>query len=195
MLYLASKSPRRKELLSQIGIQFELVSADINESPKNDEKPLEFVTRMAIEKAEAGWHNLANPANNQMVLGSDTIVVCNEQILGKPTDFADAQQMLNMLSDSQHQVITAVAIKTFADIDHQAVTTNVTFRAISNAEINAYWQSGEPQDKAGSYGIQGVAGKFVTNIVGSYSAVVGLPLYETEQLLIKTKIKLNEGVL
>ena len=187
MLYLASKSPRRQELLTQIAEQFELVDVDINEVALVNETAEQFVLRMAIEKAKAGLKNVVTINSNDWALGSDTIVVNGNTILGKPKGFADCQQMLLALSDTKHQVMTAVAVINNDTVLSELVITDVVFRAISGDEIQRYWQSGEPQDKAGSYGIQGLAGKFVKRIEGSYSSVVGLPLYETEQLLLTAK--------
>ncbi|WNC68123.1 Maf family protein [Thalassotalea nanhaiensis] len=187
MFYLASKSPRRQELLKQIAEQFELVSADINEVAFKDEVAEKFVLRMAIEKAQAGLKNVVTINPSDWVLGSDTIVVNNNNILGKPKDFEDCLQMLSGLSNKKHQVMTAIAVINADTVLSEVVVTDVVFRAITDVEIKDYWQSGEPQDKAGSYGIQGLAGKFVKRIEGSYSSVVGLPLYETEQLLLTAK--------
>lgn len=179
-ILLASNSPRRKELLGQLGFSFTAIGSDIDESVKQHEDPISYVKRMAIEKALK-----QNNKKNTIVLGSDTCVVFNDHILGKPTDFKDANAMLSMLSGNTHQVLTAIAVAQQDDVSVEVVTTNVTFKTLSQQEIMNYWQTGEPKDKAGSYGIQGIAGQFVTSIEGSYSAVVGLPLYETAQLLAK----------
>ena len=191
MFYLASQSPRRKELLTQLGINFDLIDASIDEQKLNDEDAITFVRRMAKEKAIAGWNVLNTPSSEDMVLGSDTVVVYQEEVLGKPIDPADSFRMLKMLSNKQHKVITAIAIATKDKTFVEHVSTTVWFREISNVEIEEYWRSGEPQDKAGSYGIQGLAGKFVKSITGSYFAVVGLPLYETEQLIVSAQKELN----
>ncbi|OUS30577.1 septum formation protein Maf [Thalassotalea sp. 42_200_T64] len=211
MLYLASKSPRRQELLVQIAQRFELVPASIDEIAEPGESAMHFVERMAIEKAQAGLNNLAKINPGDMVLGSDTVVVNAGNILGKPESFEHCLQMLTSLSNKQHQVLTAVAIikaeqaklikHTDAAVSEQqavlstVVSTEVNFKELSPEEIKQYWQTGEPQDKAGGYGIQGIAGKFVKSINGSYSAVVGLPLYETEQLLLRAKNINKKGVL
>lgn len=179
-LILASGSPRRKELLEQIGVCFEVVKVSVDETPLPDESPLDYVLRLAIEKADAGSQLIRH---KKPVLGSDTTVVCNGKILGKPENKADALAMLKMLSGNHHQVITAVAVVKGQQNLHQIVTTDVTFRSLSNDEIEAYWHTGEPSDKAGAYGIQGLGGVFVENISGSYSAVVGLPLAQTAKLL------------
>ncbi len=179
-ILLASNSPRRKELLGQLGFSFTAIGSDIDESVKQHEDPISYVKRMAIEKAQK-----QNTKSNTIVLGSDTCVVFNNHILGKPTDFNDANAMLSMLSGNTHQVLTAIAVAQQDEVSVEVVTTNVTFKTLSQQEIMNYWQTDEPKDKAGSYGIQGIAGQFVTSIEGSYSAVVGLPLYETAQLLAK----------
>lgn len=189
MLYLASGSPRRKELLQLITANFSILSAEINEQPYVDESAKDFVCRMAKEKARAGILLLGDKATpNDWVLGSDTVVVNDGKILGKPKNFNYFIGMMSGLSGKEHQVMTSISVANIKKCYTELVTTNVTFRRISHQEMLNYWHSGEPQDKAGGYGIQAGAGKFVTHIQGSYFAVVGLPLFETEQLLIKTKI-------
>jgi septum formation protein len=183
-LILASKSPRRKELLAQLGYQFTCLSADIDESVKYNEPAEQYVVRLAIEKAVFIAKNIAkNQPETTLILGSDTSVVLENHILGKPTDLNDCLRQLSLLSDRQHQVITAIAVVKDQQVKSMVVTTQVTFKKLSEDEIMRYWHTGEPQDKAGSYGIQGIGGQFVKQISGSYSAVVGLPLYETAQLL------------
>ncbi|NMP15710.1 Maf family protein [Thalassotalea sp. Y01] len=182
-LYLASKSPRRKELLAQLQPSFSLVEAEIDEAVIPDETAEQYVCRMAREKAARGWGNIKDADRHCWSLGSDTIVVFEQHILGKPKDFADCQKTLSMLSTNTHQVMTAVCLFNGEQELIDCVITKVQFRKISEQEITAYWQSNEPQDKAGSYGIQGIGGKFVKRIEGSYSAVVGLPLCETQELL------------
>lgn len=177
---LASASPRRRELLTQLGVEFQLIAANIDETPYTDEIPADYVQRLALAKAQAG---LARLSTELPTLGSDTIVVVQQQILGKPTDFADFQRMMAMLSGSVHQVMTAVALVDSQRSLSTLVQTEVHFRVLQPTEILHYWQSGEPLDKAGGYGIQGLAGRFVERINGSYSAVVGLPLCQTERLL------------
>lgn len=186
MLYLASKSPRRKELLQQIVNDFQLLSAPIDEVAYANESAEDFVLRMANEKAEAGLNLIDD--NNAWVLGSDTVVVINGEILGKPNDESHFIEMMNLLSGQKHQVMTALALQSKTMSHSDVVITDVEFRTISAEEIKQYWLTGEPQDKAGGYGIQGLAGKFVKRINGSYSSVVGLPLCETEQWLKKAKI-------
>ncbi|WP_262359071.1 Maf family protein [Vibrio mimicus] len=181
-LVLASGSPRRRELLAQMGYQFEVVVPNVEEMRGAAESPAQYVERLSRDKALAGSTMVDADA---VVIGSDTIVVKDQEVLEKPCDFADAKRMLLKLSGSQHQVMTAVSV-TQGGIAHSVVvTTEVWFKTLSDQEIEEYWQSGEPCDKAGSYGIQGLGGRFVTRIEGSYHAVVGLPLYETDQLLHK----------
>lgn len=179
-LVLASQSPRRKSLLTQLGYVFSCYPANIDESVKTGETPAQYVARLAKEKAQAA----ASQFDSQhIVIGSDTSVVYQQHIFGKPVNFADFEAMMNMLSAKTHQVMTAIAVVGNNSVEAAVITTDVSFKQLSSEEIKEYWQTGEPQDKAGGYGIQGIGGKFVTNINGSYSAVVGLPLFETDQLL------------
>jgi septum formation protein len=185
MLILASQSPRRVELLRQIGVSFKQVNVQIDETHQKDESAEQYVLRLAKEKSYAGW---LVAEKKYPALGADTIVVTDtDKILGKPANKNDSAQMLKLLSAKQHKVLTAIAI-TFGD-PHKPqqksliVTTAVFFAELSSAQMEWYWQTGEPLDKAGSYAIQGLGGQFVKQISGSYSAVVGLPLYETQQLL------------
>ncbi|WP_324708554.1 Maf family protein [Pseudomonas fragi] len=184
-LYLASGSPRRRELLTQIGVPFETVSAAIDETPLPNESPVAYVERLALEKARAGHQHLSNtPPNGAFcVLGADTAVVLDERILGKPVDEADALAMLMALSGLEHEVLTAIAIMDAGCCETRVVRSQVRFRNISTQEARLYWASGEPQDKAGGYAIQGLAAVFVAGLNGSYSAVVGLPVCETAELL------------
>lgn len=183
-LFLASNSPRRGELLAQINIEYERISASIDETQQKNETSEYYVKRLALEKAVAGWEK-----NNQqgLVLGADTIVVCDGVVMEKPQDKQHAHQMMALLSGNTHQVFTAVALVNEQQQAVKLVVTEVTFKTLTEQEISNYWETGEPQDKAGGYGIQGVAGQFVTHISGSYSAVVGLPLYETAQLIERFK--------
>lgn len=179
-IILASQSPRRKQLLEQIGIFPVCMPVDIDETKKNEETPFEYCKRLSQEKAQMGWQKSNKKA---LVLGSDTIVVLDGKTLGKPKDKEDAFRMLEMLSNTTHQVITAVSIvfekkqKTIVSI------SDVEFRALNSDEIKHYISSNEPMDKAGSYGIQGLAAQFIKNISGSYSGIMGLPLYETAELI------------
>ncbi len=179
-LVLASGSPRRRELLSQLGYQFEILVPNVEEKRLDEESPVQYVERLSKDKALAGL-NMAN--QNAVVLGSDTIVVQDDRVLEKPQNFSHAKQMLQHLSGTRHQVMTAVTVASKQKYRSVVVTTEVWFKPLSDQEIEQYWQTGEPCDKAGSYGIQGLGGRFVTRIEGSYHAVVGLPLYETDQLL------------
>ena len=179
-LYLASGSPRRRELLTQIGVPFSVVSAPIHETPLPDESAPAYVERLARAKAAAGLACLEGPA---VVLGADTAVVLDGRILGKPENREDALAMLADLSGREHQVLTAVALSDGQRVHSLCVTSKVRFRAISAEEAQRYWASGEPADKAGGYAIQGLGAVFVTGLSGSYSAVVGLPLSETAELL------------
>ncbi|WP_117236085.1 Maf family protein [Vibrio maerlii] len=179
-LVLASGSPRRKELLEQLGYQFDIVKPDVEETQQLGESPSDYVVRLSKDKALAG---LKLTSAGSVVIGSDTIVVAGEKVLEKPTDYLDAKHMLMRLSSGKHQVMTAVTIATEQKIKSVMVKTDVWFKSLTEQEIKQYWDSGEPCDKAGSYGIQGLGGRFVTRIDGSYYAVVGLPLFETEQLL------------
>jgi septum formation protein len=181
-LFLASASPRRRELLAQIAVPCVTQIASIDENPLPDEPPAAYVERLAREKARAGLLALGEPAD-AVVLGADTAVVLDGRILGKPADFAESRAMLRALSGRSHEVLTAVALVGGGREVARVVSSEVSFRPISDAEIEAYWASGEPCDKAGSYGIQGLAAVFVNQLRGSYSAVVGLPLCETAELL------------
>lgn len=177
---LASASPRRRELLTLLGVNFMLVSADIDETPLAAELPEHYVGRLAEQKARAG---LARLTEGVPVLGADTIVVADDRLLGKPADFADFRQTMQLLSGRAHQVLTAVALLDANRCLSVVVSSDVWFRPLTDDDISWYWHTGEPRDKAGGYGIQGLGGKFVQRLNGSYSAVVGLPLCETEQLL------------
>ena len=182
LLYLASGSPRRRELLTQIGVPFSAISADIDETPFLEESPAAYVERLARGKAEAGRRTLVSAAPF-CVLGADTAVVLDGKILGKPVDEADACAMLMMLSGKEHEVLTAIAVLEGERCESRVVRSLVRFRPISREEAAAYWASGEPRDKAGCYGIQGLGAVFVAGLNGSYSAVVGLPVCETAELL------------
>jgi len=179
-IYLASKSPRRQELLKQIGIEFEQVNIEVEETPQRDESALAYVRRLAIEKSQAG---LLESNRDAPVLGSDTIVVLDGVIMEKPRDQAHGVVMLMALSGSTHQVMTAIALSDNEQTLSKVVITDVTFCEITEQQAIAYWHTGEPADKAGGYGIQGLAGQFVEHLEGSYFAVVGLPLRETQVLI------------
>lgn len=188
-IYLASASPRRRQLLEQIGIEFELLIPNVDETPLADEKADDYVARVAELKATTAYAmakgDMATekPAKDMPILAADTSVINDGVILGKPADKADCMRMLKSLSGKTHQVKTAISVVYQGIAITHVISTDVLFRELSDDEIEQYWLTGEPQDKAGAYGIQGIAGKFVKSINGSYSSVVGLPLLETEQLL------------
>lgn len=178
-LLLASKSPRRQALLRQIGVVFDLVEVDLDETPGADEDPESYVLRLALEKARSGK---ARARAALPVLAADTAIVIGDRILGKPKDRLDAAAMLRMLSGRTHRVLSGVAL--VSDTERQAISTSeVRFREISAREADAYWASGEPRDKAGGYAIQGLGALFISDLRGSYSGVMGLPLFETAGLL------------
>lgn len=182
-LVLASASPRRRELLATLGLRFEVRPCDVDESVRSGESPRDYVRRLAEEKLRAA---LAIATDEEaFVLASDTTVIVDDAILGKPGDDAEGRALLARLSDRAHEVRTAIALgRSGHAIEVRDVVTRVTFRAIGADEIARYVATGEGRDKAGGYGIQGLAGAFVTGIEGSYSNVVGLPLAETLELLV-----------
>ncbi len=179
-IYLASGSPRRQELLTQLGVEFERIVTNVEERRQPQESAQQYVVRLARDKALAG---VAQAPCDLPVLGADTIVILNGEVLEKPQSPDDACAMLHRLSGHTHQVMTAVAIADRQHIMDCLVVTEVTFRVLSQQDIAGYVASGEPMDKAGAYGIQGLGGCFVRKINGSYHAVVGLPLVETYELL------------
>lgn len=188
-LYLASGSPRRLELLLQIGVCFAPVAASVDENPLPNELPADYVCRLAKAKAKAGLAAVRGMGQEEKpVLGADTTVVLGHQILGKPVDQADAVNMLSRLSGTTHTVLTAVTLISGAKSHTLLSESKVEFRALAKSEMLAYWATGEPLDKAGAYGIQGLGAVFVKAIHGSYSGVVGLPLAETAELLKLYKI-------
>ncbi|WP_075187250.1 Maf family protein [Teredinibacter haidensis] len=180
-LYLASKSPRRRELLTQIGVRYQCISVDVPEERELDEKPQDYVCRLAQSKAQAGAALVAD--SHIPVLGSDTVVVCCDQVLEKPEDQQQGVEMLLALAGREHRVLTAISLCTAERSETRVNTTSVRFRDIGQSEAERYWRTGEPWDKAGGYGIQGLGAVFVEQITGSYTGVVGLPLFETCQLL------------
>jgi len=186
-VYLASASPRRSELLRQIGVPFRVRPAAIPEEQVAGEAPDAYVLRLAAAKAGAVWSALVR-GEERPVLAADTAVVLDEQVLGKPADAAQAEAMLAALSGRAHRVLTAIALETSAGADTLLCESEVRFRATTPAERTAYCATGEPFDKAGGYGIQGHAAVFVEHLRGSYSSVVGLPLYETAVLLARRGI-------
>ena len=193
-IYLASRSPRRRDLLKQIGVPFELLllredlrrGADVDETPLAEESPGVYVLRVASAKAAMAVRQIAYRGLPQKpVLSADTTVVFDGQIVGKPEDAEDAARMLRTLSGREHQVLTAVAVALREQIEAQISVSSVLFRELSDAEIRSYVATGEPLDKAGAYAIQGRGGVLVTRMIGSYSGIMGLPLAETVELLQK----------
>jgi septum formation protein len=179
-IVLASASARRKILLEQMGVVFDVVAVDVDETPQIQEPPLLYVKRLAELKARTGFKKIKN---NLPVLGADTSVVFENQILGKPRDVQHAVEMLMLLSGKAHHVMTAVTMVNKDRLLSCVSTTEVFFDEITPTQALAYWQTGEPVDKAGAYAIQGLAAMWIKEIKGSYSGVMGLPLYETAQLL------------
>ena len=184
-IILASASARRQELLAQIGISFTVRSQDIDESIGSAELAEDYVMRMAMEKAMSALRQLAGSqgGDDTLVLAADTSVVCDADVLGKPSSESDALEMLLRLSGREHRVLSAVMLATKNKQAAQLSESRVTFREISLAEARRYYASGEPEGKAGSYAIQGYGAVFVKQLHGSYSGVMGLPLFETAQLL------------
>lgn len=183
-IILASASPRRAELLDQIGIAYQVQAVDINEDALQGETAEELVVRLAQEKSQA----ITN--TDLPVLGADTLGVIDGQLLVKPQNLEHAHQMLSQMSGNWHEILSAVAISYKNETSVRLNHNRVLFRPISDAEINAYWQTNEPQDKAGAYAIQGLAATFIEQIEGSYSGIMGLPLFETSELLEKVGIKI-----
>ena len=193
-IYLASRSPRRRELLGHIGVKFHLLlfrnrpgaAPDIDESPQPGEEPRDYVMRLARAKAAVGWKRMQERnLPRAPVLAADTTVALEGRIFGKPQDRADAEQMLAALSGKRHEVLTAVALQFDDEVETALSVSDVQFRSLAQDEIRAYVATGESDDKAGAYAIQGRAALFVAEIRGSQSGIVGLPLYETAQLLQK----------
>lgn len=190
-IYLASASPRRQELLRQIDVEFDVLAVGVCEDARPQEPPADYVRRLACEKARVGLTELVRrglPA--RPVLGADTCVTVDGEILGKPRDRADGLAMLRRLAGRSHQVLTGVCVAAGAargrTIEHSAVNVStVTFGPLTEQDIAAYWASGEPADKAGGYAIQGRAARFIARLEGSYSGVMGLPLHELTQILQK----------
>ena len=193
-IYLASRSPRRRELLKQIGVNFEVLlfrehfgrGADVDEQPHAGETPEDYVRRVTRDKAETGWLRVQQRGLPRLpVLAADTEVYLGERIYGKPANRADAAAMLRSLAGREHRVLTGVAVRFEEFFDMLLSETVVRIRELSDAEIAQYVETGEPLDKAGAYAIQGRAAAFIPEILGSYSGVMGLPLFETSQLLAK----------
>jgi len=193
-LYLASRSPRRRDLLKQIGVAFELLlfresgerGADVNESVRPGEAPDEYVRRISRQKAASAWIRVEQRRLRRMsVLAADTAVCLGSEILGKPESTAQAARLLTKLSGCEHRVLSAVAVQFEEHVELAVSESFVTFRELSPQEIARYVESGEPMDKAGAYAIQGRAAAFIKELRGSYSGVMGLPLYETSQLIAR----------
>jgi len=182
-IVLASASPRRAELLNQIGIQFETQNTDIDETKLPDETPELLVQRLAVEKSQAVFNT------DLPVLGADTLGMINDELLLKPVDFEHAHAMLSSMAGNWHEILSAVAVSYKGKTEVLLNRNRVLFRQITDKEIAAYWRTGESQDKAGAYAIQGLAAIFIERIEGSYSGIMGLPLFETMQLLSKYGIK------
>jgi septum formation protein len=182
LIYLASASPRRSALLDQIAVAHRVQPVDVDETALATEPAGEYVRRLAVLKAETLWQKLAPPLR-QPVLGADTAVVLDKVILGKPRDEQDCLRMLGLLSARTHQVFTAVALRASDGCESRVNVSEVTFRELSDDEIRRYWRTGEPADKAGAYAVQGRAALFIERIAGSYSGIMGLPLFETGELL------------
>jgi len=192
-LYLASGSPRRKELLSQIGLKYRQILPAVDETKEEDETPEGYVKRLAKLKALAGQKMLLQ-AEQKPVLGADTIVVLDGRVFGKPKDKDEAFAMLMALSGRTHQVMTAVAVVTGCSEKVVCSCSKVSFREIGPDEARAYGETGEPMDKAGAYAVQGIGSIFVKKIEGSYSGIVGLPLMETATLLRETGVPILSSV-
>jgi len=193
VIYLASRSPRRRELLQQLGVRFELLlfregsrqDADTDEAVLAGEQPDDYVRRVTLLKAQAAWHRvlMRRGLQRKPVLTADTTVALAGEVLGKPADRAEAERMLGILAGTQHRVLTAVALQFDSRVEMTVSESLVTFAPVDAERIAAYVATGEPFDKAGAYAIQGRAAAFVERIEGSYSGVMGLPLYETANLL------------
>jgi len=188
VLYLASASPRRQALLRQIGLRHHRLRVEVDETPTAGESPGDYVRRVAMAKARAGWNALGR-RRPRPVLGADTAVVIGKEILGKPRDRDHALAMLRRLSARRHRVLSAVALRWGHWEDCRLQESLVLFRHIGAREREHYWASGEPADKAGGYAIQGIGALFVKRLEGSYSGVMGLPLYETWELLTAVGIE------
>lgn len=192
-IYLASASPRRSALLRQIFVPHQILIPNIDESRLPAETPGDYVVRLARAKAQRIWERL-KPDERKPVLAADTTVALGEEIFGKPQDRAGGVAMLQRLAGRSHQVYTAVAVCHADGLQHALSVSEVSFRKLSEAECQAYWNSGEPQDKAGGYAVQGLAAAFITRLSGSYSGVMGLPLAETSQLLAQVGWSLNAAL-
>ncbi len=200
-IWLASKSPRRQELLTQLGVPFDVLQPPVQDTANSDmvdesihpgESAHNYVSRLSQEKADYAWrHLLSSGLPLRPVLSADTTVVIDGTILGKPADKAEAKKMMSALSGQTHQVLTGIAIRWHNQSYSTVQISHVTFCQLDDSRIEAYTSTDEPYDKAGGYGIQGLAGKFISRIDGSYSSIMGLPLYETAELLRKIGIDIK----
>ena len=191
LIYLASRSPRRRELLRQIGVAYRLLDIEVDERVRGGESPSDYVLRVSQDKAVAGLE-ACRQAERLPVLAADTCVVAGERMLGKPADREEGLWMLRQLSGATHRVYTAVALDN-GRLAARLSVSEVSFRTLSEMEMAAYWASGEPADKAGGYAVQGLAAQFIRELRGSYSGVMGLPLFETAELLREAGIELLPG--
>src|ERR1700722_15205522 len=193
-IYLASGSPRRRELLQQIGVPFRVVGTAVDEAVRPGEAPAAYVERLPAAKGAAGGAKADAEGRRSRdeadvpVLAADTVVVLGGKVLGKPADRQDAERMLRQLSGRTHEVFTAIALLTVSGLESRISRSEVTFRNLAAEEIQDYWETGEPADKAGAYAIQGRGGVFIADLRGSYSGVMGLPLFETAELLSKAGV-------
>jgi septum formation protein len=199
-VYLASGSPRRRELLQQIGVSFRVVGTAVEEAVRPGEAPPAYVARLAAAKADAGWAKAnagqttrSRDPTDAPVLAADTAVVLDGKVLGKPAHRQDAEGMLRQLSGRTHEVLTAIALRTTGGLESRISRSEVTFRSIADVEVQDYWETGEPGDKAGAYAIQGRAAVFIADLRGSYSGVMGLPLFETAELLDRAGVLRWQG--
>lgn len=198
-IFLASRSPRRRTLIEQLGLRYQIVDVDVDERHRDGESPADYVARLALEKARSGWHQVA--VQGVPVVGADTCIVLNGRIVGKPVDKAHGIALLKQYSGATHEVVSGVAmVGTVGNASESApqeqVRVNisrVTFRRLTDQECERYWETQEPLDKAGGYAIQGKAAGFISNIEGSYSGIMGLPLYEFAELISVFGIQWLDG--
>ncbi len=193
MIYLASRSPRRAELLHQLGVDFKVHAVDVDESQLPGEAPVAYVRRIALEKAQLATAQLCDEDPEYRIIAADTTITLDGDIIGKPADRGQCRCILERLSARQHLVLSAVALATAGDVALRLSQNRVSFRPLSANEIEAYCAGSEPLDKAGAYAIQGRAAMFINHLEGSYSAVMGLPLFETAELLRAAGVALTES--
>jgi septum formation protein len=190
-VYLASGSPRRSELLAQMGVVFDKLSLNVDETRLNNELPLNYVQRIAEAKAQAGWQSLGR-RELRPVIGADTSVIVDQEVLGKPKNKAAAKAMIKKLSNRQHEVLTAVSVIYDKQVQTKISRNKVTFATMTETDIDWYVNTGEGEDKAGAYAVQGIGALFIKQIEGSYSGIMGLPLRETMELLMNVGSGLHE---